>query len=491
METMVGGRQHSDALPSISYLDFAAVKGHGSEYHSQVSTMASTNVPNGSVGSPTSVYSGPPPPYSYQSTTAMSTPSVTSPPHSRRTSGEEKEAPPPRQSLPSIFEALGRDQLLSYPGPAPPLLPHQRSSHHDIKAALPPRSPLPRSRPLDTPHHEPHPAASQALNAPSYAVPPPHTPSTSTYPPSHPADRLPSLHALRTAPSPGQTHRVDTHGSTSQSSPGSDHGQASVNAVNSIHGYGHHQTSQRYPAHTPSKSHSLLRSPTATHASYASRFDGSEVGRVQEAQQSYNGFKGVNGERYGTSVKRHLDFFDLEASLNEIADSSGRVNEFSRDFKDRARELPQTGPVQGALPSVAECDDMIKHQGRVQDLLTRLREMLVTRQNALATQQGSESRYKASSDYDGDEGTSYDDGKADVLLGPDAKKRRGRAAPPGRCHSCNRAETPEWRRGPDGARTLCNACGLHYAKLTRKMGSKGAGTGSALPPKSMGPSSPQ
>ncbi|CAG8583997.1 9735_t:CDS:2, partial [Racocetra fulgida] len=29
-----------------------------------------------------------------------------------------------------------------------------------------------------------------------------------------------------------------------------------------------------------------------------------------------------------------------------------------------------------------------------------------------------------------------------------------RAAPPGRCHSCNISETPEWRRGPDGARTL-------------------------------------
>ncbi|KAF5639309.1 ankyrin repeat [Fusarium sp. NRRL 52700] len=47
-------------------------------------------------------------------------------------------------------------------------------------------------------------------------------------------------------------------------------------------------------------------------------------------------------------------------------------------------------------------------------------------------------------------------------------KRRGRAAPPGRCQSCNRTDTPEWRRGPDGARTLCNACGLHYAKLERK-----------------------
>lgn len=43
-----------------------------------------------------------------------------------------------------------------------------------------------------------------------------------------------------------------------------------------------------------------------------------------------------------------------------------------------------------------------------------------------------------------------------------------RTAPPGRCHSCNISETPEWRRGPDGARTLCNACGLHFAKLTKR-----------------------
>ncbi|CAB4382701.1 unnamed protein product [Rhizophagus irregularis] len=48
------------------------------------------------------------------------------------------------------------------------------------------------------------------------------------------------------------------------------------------------------------------------------------------------------------------------------------------------------------------------------------------------------------------------------------RKRSKRAAPPGRCHSCNISETPEWRRGPDGARTLCNACGLHFAKITRK-----------------------
>ncbi|KAJ1961124.1 hypothetical protein H4R35_007484, partial [Dimargaris xerosporica] len=28
-------------------------------------------------------------------------------------------------------------------------------------------------------------------------------------------------------------------------------------------------------------------------------------------------------------------------------------------------------------------------------------------------------------------------------------------------------ETPEWRKGPNGPRTLCNACGLIYAKMTK------------------------
>lgn len=51
--------------------------------------------------------------------------------------------------------------------------------------------------------------------------------------------------------------------------------------------------------------------------------------------------------------------------------------------------------------------------------------------------------------------------------GPQYKKR-SRAPAPGSCQACGTAETPEWRRGPDGARTLCNACGLHYAKLVRK-----------------------
>lgn len=38
-----------------------------------------------------------------------------------------------------------------------------------------------------------------------------------------------------------------------------------------------------------------------------------------------------------------------------------------------------------------------------------------------------------------------------------------------RCHTCKHVHTPEWRRGLDGPRTLCNACGLHYAKVSRQI----------------------
>jgi len=32
------------------------------------------------------------------------------------------------------------------------------------------------------------------------------------------------------------------------------------------------------------------------------------------------------------------------------------------------------------------------------------------------------------------------------------------------CVNCAEAKTPQWRQGPDGPLTLCNACGVAYAK---------------------------
>ncbi|KAI9472070.1 MAG: hypothetical protein EXX96DRAFT_611344 [Benjaminiella poitrasii] len=67
---------------------------------------------------------------------------------------------------------------------------------------------------------------------------------------------------------------------------------------------------------------------------------------------------------------------------------------------------------------------------------------------------------------------------------PKYRKRNRRSMLGQKCHSCNTTETPEWRRGPDGARTLCNACGLHYSKLLKK-GSIGVQTHNYLTEPSM------
>lgn len=147
------------------------------------------------------------------------------------------------------------------------------------------------------------------------------------------------------------------------------------------------------------------------------------------------------------------------------------------------------------LPGMVEIDDMV-NKSRVQlESLLKIREVVLAQQAAhdqqaaeQRQQQATPSTSSASSatkiyaEHNAASAPSLDlarhqhqqDDREDARVGfagADSKKRRGRAAPPGRCHSCNRAETPEWRRGPDGARTLCNACGLHYAKLTRKANS--------------------
>lgn len=103
------------------------------------------------------------------------------------------------------------------------------------------------------------------------------------------------------------------------------------------------------------------------------------------------------------------------------------------------------------------------------DSLAKIREVVMAQQVAYEQQAAEQRQQQKMYAEHAMPGGSHDMDESRVgFAGSDAKKRRGRAAPPGRCHSCNRAETPEWRRGPDGARTLCNACGLHYAKLTRK-----------------------
>ncbi|KAL8681767.1 MAG: hypothetical protein Q9186_002156 [Xanthomendoza sp. 1 TL-2023] len=129
---------------------------------------------------------------------------------------------------------------------------------------------------------------------------------------------------------------------------------------------------------------------------------------------------------FGEAVKRHLDNFDLETSLNEIAEGSGRALEFSRHYGSRAHQTQRSGPMPGSMPSMAECDEMMNYQRRVLDSMQSIKEVIIAQQHALAEQRNYNYNNKPSSEAD-DDGSSFND-KAEGsggFAGAEAKKRRG------------------------------------------------------------------
>lgn len=170
-----------------------------------------------------------------------------------------------------------------------------------------------------------------------------------------------------------------------------------------------------------------------------------------------------------------------------MAEGAGSIIEFSKVYRQRAHESHRIGLTPHSMPRLEEVDEMLKSGERIQVSLQRMREVVFNHQASLI-EPPPDPRYARMNGYEHDAQSNYsDDAKgAGGFAGPDPKKRRGvsflphprrthelmpnkpiqRAAPPGRCHSCNRAETPEWRRGPDGASTLCNACGLRKCHVS-------------------------
>ncbi|OIW26185.1 cutinase gene palindrome-binding protein [Coniochaeta ligniaria NRRL 30616] len=49
------------------------------------------------------------------------------------------------------------------------------------------------------------------------------------------------------------------------------------------------------------------------------------------------------------------------------------------------------------------------------------------------------------------------------------KKKKLKVAEEYVCTDCGTLDSPEWRKGPSGPKTLCNACGLRWAKKEKKM----------------------
>ncbi|KIV94645.1 hypothetical protein PV10_02392 [Exophiala mesophila] len=465
-----------DTLPSISHLHFD--KSHNDHHdRSRYYLAESANAPNTApLTSPTSMHSGPPPPYSCAPSTAPSVTALSgyiSPPESttRRSTRDEKESPGSRKSLPSIHEALGAP-LAAPPSQHQPSMPHSTGMAQSFPEA--PRGPVnPYSQSSAPPpvlrdvfsggHKTPSTQAEANQPNPSYS-------------PTSGSDTRHSVSHHFGYPGSPRSHAPPSFRSSSlaNTSFGGHNEPPPTRSEPAFEGQRNGFAFSQYNKPTPAG----FPPPPPSHEPY--QFTAGSKPEDPRPPHSQPGSEST----YGDTVKRHLDVFDAEMGLGEIFEASSRTSDFSRIWSQRYHSNNHPGFFQESLPGLHEIDDMLRQSHRIFENLTHLREVVVAQQTAMSEQRA---RLARGGPMDEDYHGLSDDYKNGGFSAGDAKKRRGKAAPPGRCHSCNRAETPEWRRGPDGARTLCNACGLHYAKLTRKMGVNKAAamSGSNLRPKSL------
>jgi hypothetical protein len=271
---------------------------------------------------------------SHQSSPASAVPGslagLLSPPESRRTSGDEKDVykQAARQSLPSISEALGAEQTLPYPGPVPPppSAPAPSSQHYaPVTATTSPSDS--RKRPFEPDSYSAqgpanpfsHPR-SPYIGAPASQVPrPPYEPQP--YSTQQHSSRLPSLHPIKTIRSPPPpVARPNPPYSSYPPAPTPAYEPPAPPPAEPMNQYGYSQPQYAsYPPSAPAPPGPPAAYPPST-AAYPppSRYYPTSLRDNTEARLEEKKLNRASLAPYGESVKRHLDSFDLEASLNEV-----------------------------------------------------------------------------------------------------------------------------------------------------------------------------
>ncbi|KAI5858223.1 hypothetical protein GGS23DRAFT_616568 [Durotheca rogersii] len=355
------------------------------------------------------------PPAYHQPPSAM--PGMISPGESRRTSNESE--PSQRQSLPSISEVFSGAKPSHYSPTTPTALAGSHSLPHPFSSSAPPRSePPPEPRPAPPSHEDKF-----FRYPPRPDVGPPPGPPNSVY--AFPEQRDPTK-PLEAAPNSG-----------------------------------HANPPPQIPY--PPGQYPLPPAPISPHHLGPSLPPYDQPRPPLHSDEDY----GMHRSRFdNTALNQHFESWGYQDTLRKLSWTSRTICNFAEAYGKIAMEQHGGQPIPERLPSESEVSSMLGNVEYAKHALENLRELV---QRSIATEKAREGG-RAKGPYDGDDDISmYGEGMNKPYgLAPEIKKRRGRAAPPGRCHSCNRIDTPEWRRGPDGARTLCNACGLHYAKLERK-----------------------
>jgi glutamate--cysteine ligase catalytic subunit len=328
----------------MNHLDPDRVKREELDYHRKPASAAMASLVHPFVGPP-HLHSN------HQSSPASAVPGslggLLSPPESRRTSGDEKEPhrPTARQSLPSIHEALGAEQSMSYPQPVPPPSTLTSAPRHYLPASAAPSPTDQRPRPFPADVHSTqgpanpfsHPRSPYLATPASHPPPPPppepsHPDSLSRPPFSSPRppystpqhnNKLPTLHPLKTNQSP-PTHSARPSAPYSYPPPAAAYEASAPPPPGPMSHYSYPQYSSNYPLSAPSQSApNTAYPPSASTYSAPPRYphpsswrDGSDMARLEEKKINRSSLA-----PYGESVKRHLESFDLEASLNEVGTS--------------------------------------------------------------------------------------------------------------------------------------------------------------------------
>lgn len=448
-------RRHSGESLLSTYSSFDRPSTEGDNYHRRNHSGPEGSMAAPSPISPTSTFG--PPISSFGSKFSASngtSQNYATPPESRKNSEEVKNQ---RQSLPSLLEVglvpPGPSSMTLHSG-APTSFPHSNqppsSSHYASghPSLPPPLSSLDQPRYYDgarsgysnTHGSTPAPFSAEAPRPPTYtpaapyaAHPPPHSgqvayahapppPAPYQFTHGHPGPNAPS-HALPSYPTPS--------------------GYAPA-GVASQYPYHQESTNTNAPAYTPT---------------------GSPPSKVL-------GKRPAPG--YGNAIERALQVSSMRRDLENSRTHSYNIYQLvERLYNSNGAATEFQG--QGLEYVLGEFQKAVREAEELREGLEGCRRLLTDMCKEQELNTIPEKGRPHIQEYDAEEHHYLTEAASmGAPQQPEMKKmRRGRAAPPGRCHSCHRAETPEWRRGPDGARTLCNACGLHYAKLTRKMSKSG------------------
>jgi hypothetical protein len=306
---------HRSAMAALNRLDVDKIARNTVDNNQRVSGPGLT-ISTASLLSPTATYPGPPPPYSCSSS---ATPSnfgafeYLSPPSSRRTTVDDKVSGP-RQSLPSIQEALGVDRTMPFSASsmAHPLSPiagmTQQASSLGPVQSLPeapsgPPNPFSQASAIGQNPENDHYVARSARHSDIISE---QERVKSLFPSVYSTETIPA--ALHTIDAKSPEHR-SAHPIPSQPYNQSPHATDYGNYNTSSGRFPPYRSPYTYSAESSNLPSSVLPpAPDYSHFNPAFKFD--------DPKQSIPRSHPV--QPYSDSVKHHLDIFDIEMALNEV-----------------------------------------------------------------------------------------------------------------------------------------------------------------------------